>query len=530
MRRVLFIAFALLVVLAGAVAWFVRDADRFKPALAAHLERTTGVRIEIAGDLAWRLMPRPWLAAGGLHATHEGRAWSAERLEVRPDLFSLVRNPGTPKGWRIEEAVVRQLAVEDAGDRVEASRLSVRNIGLGNPAPVEARIVYAREGRQLFETDLAGVLTVEADRFSARDLSFRMPGAAGNCDLQAMPNGKLWPPRAPTENEILPVGIMRAYDWDGRCEIERIEQGGEAIENVVVVLDNKEGGSIVSVDAPEFLGGKAQLEAVVRADVSPMTWDLRPVLLGVDSNRLAAWLRGNSMIAAPVDYGGTIRMSGNTPAALAASVDASTRFATRAGAIDSSAFAVPLVQAAALLDSRATASSLPATLDYESLNGVWAVDGERHRLDLALDSLAAEAEGDYIVLEDRLEFRGVVAPGKSAEQWGLPLGPDLAGVSFYFRCEGSSADPGCRLDVERTLLGVGAAKGSAVVGDLIDTHVPDEYRDAARSFLDSLETGVDAALSKTPQELIEDQVPEQYRGLARSLLDTLDEATDEKDR
>lgn len=528
MRRILIIALAVLVLAAGFVLWFVRDADRFKPALVTQLERATGIEVEVRGDLAWRFMPDLWLTAAGLHAIHEGRAWSVERLAVRPDVFSLIRNPGTPDRWRVDEAVVRDLGLEDERGLIRAPRLIVRNIGLGNPASVAARIVYTPENRQPVEVAVAGTLTVETDRFSARDLSFRMPAAAGRCDLQAMPNGKLWPPLEPVENSILPIGIMRAYDWDGRCGIERIEHQGETIENAVIVLDNKEGGSILSVDAPDFLGGRAQLEVVLRADGPTVAWDLRPVLHGVDSRRLAAWLGGGSLIAAPVDYGGIVRMEGNTPKALAASIDANTSLSAGPGEIDGSAFVAPLAEVSALLDSGNSAMAVPAKLHYESLSGAWIVDGERHRLDLALDSLRLEANGDYLVAEDKLDLRGVIDPGDSIEQWGLRFPPALAGAPFHFRCRGSAADPRCRLDAKRTLLGAGAAEGGAVARELIDVHVPEEYRDAARSLLDSLETQVDAALRKDPEELIGEQVPERYRGMARSLLEKLGETLDEE--
>ena len=486
MRRIPIVALALVAlvaVAAGLVVWFVQDADKFKPALVAQLERVTGVRVQVRGELSWRFTPRLWLGAEELYATHGGRAWSAARLAVRPEFASMVRNPGTPDRWRIGEAVVTDLAVDDAGDLVQVPSLSVRNVGLGNPSALEARIVYVPEGRQPVEASLAGTLILEPGRFSARDFSFRMPGAAGICDLQAMPSGKLWPPPAPVENEILPVGILRAYDWDGRCDIDRIERRGEAVENVVVVVDNKEGGSILSVDAPEFLGGRAQLEVIVQADRSPVTWDVRPAFAGVDSRRLAAWLGGASMIAAPVDYGGNIRMTGNTPAALAASIDADTRFSTGPGEIDGRAMAEPLAEVSRLLNSGGSVTGVPAKVDYENLSGVWIVDAERHSLDLALDSLLLEAEGDYLFREDKLDLRGVIDPGESIERWGLGSAPALAGTPLHFLCRGSAAAPGCRLDVKRTLLGAGAAEGSAVARGLIDEHVPEKYRATARSLL-----------------------------------------------
>ncbi len=525
----LYTALALVLAVAGWLAWFVQDADRFKPALLAELEKGTGIHVEIRGGLAWQFMPTPWLVAEGLHATHLDRAWSAERLAVRPDFVSLVGNPRDPDRWRIEEALVRELEVEGEGGLLRAPRIGVRNVGLGEPSGLEARLVYTAPAREPLEATIDGTLLLETDRYSVRDLSLQMRDATARCDMQAMPNGRLWPPLAPLENSVLPIEFMRAYDLDGRCEIERIEYGGENFENVTVVLDNKEGATVLSVDAPDFLGGAAQLEAIVRVNSLPVTLDLSPVLLEVDSHRLAAWLGSESPIGAPVDFGGAIRMRGNTPAALAASIDADTRFSTGPGEIDGSLLTEPLSEAAELLNPGGKPTAAPAMLNYERLNGAWVVDGERHRLNVALDSLRVEARGDYRVKEDRLKLLGSIDPGDSIEQWGLPLAPALAGVRFHFRCRGSAADPRCRLDAKRTLLGAGAAEGNAVAKELVDRHVPEELRAAAHSLLDSLEAKVDAALRKNPEELIEEQVPEKYQGMARSLLDKLGEALEEKE-
>ena len=528
MRRILFIALALLSVAAAFLVWFVQDPNRFKTALLAYVEDETGVRVEIRGDLAWRFRPHLWLAVERLYAVHDGFSLSLERLSVRPGIGSLVRNPSGPDRWRIEEAVAEGLAIKGARGRIQAPRLSAANIGPGKPAPVEARVVYMRETLEPIGVDVTGTLTVDTGRFSARNLSFRMSNAAGVCDLQAMPNGKLWPPLAPEENGILSVATMRAYDWDGRCDLERIEHGGETIENVTLVLDNKEGGSIVTVDAPEFLGGEAQLDVVIAAGASPVTWDVRPVLVGVDSSRLAAWLGGSGAIAATLDYGGTIRMTGNTPAALAASIEAETRFSTGSGELDGKAFAAPLAKAAALWNGGGPATALPDRLPFESLSGVWTVDGERHKAQLELDGLMLETEGDYALSDDRLSLRGVIVPGNAIERWGLKASPALADAAFHFQCDGSAAAPNCAVDVKRTLLDAGASEGSATARELIDAHVPEEYRAVARTLLDSLEAQVDSALRKDPEDLIEEHVPKKYQGVAQSLLDTLGEALEEE--
>ena len=527
MRRLLLIAFAVLLSLALAAAWFVQDANRFKPAVVAYIERETGLPVEIRGNLEWQLLPRLRLAAEDLYTLHDGRTWLLERLVLRPDVGSVIDNPESPGNWHIAGLDVEGLATEDGRGVVRVERLTLREIGLDSPAPLEARLMVTAGGFPPFEASLAGFLTVAADRVRVRDLSYRMPNASGICNFEAMPNGKLWPPLPRQENAILPLQFMRAYDWDGRCDLEQAAYAGETIENAHVVLDNKEGGSIVTVRAPAFLGGEAQVEMIVRADRSPVTWEVQPVLARVDSARLAVWLGGGSLITALVDYGGTIRMTGNTPAALASSVSGETRLATGAGELDCSRFLAPLAEAATLLDSSRPAPALPAMFDYEKLTGRWIVEGQRHTLDLALDGLKLEARADYPLFADELKLRGVVTLGDSTEQWGLHPGSALAGVPFHFQCAGAVGDPQCGLDARRTLMGAAASRGSEKADDLIEKHVPEEYREAARSLLDALKVNVDKALREDPDQLIEEHVPGKYQGAARSLADLLDNNPDE---
>ena len=264
MRRILLVAFAVLLSLALLATWFIQDANRLKPGLAAYIERETGLPVEIRGNLEWQLLPRIRLAAEDLHGIHDGRTWSLERLVLRPDAGSLIRNLESPGDWRIAGLDVEGLVLEGGRTDIRVSRLTLHGLGLDSPAPLEARVTLMPEGRAPVEVSLAGLLTLSAERVRVRELAYRMPDASGTCNVEAMPNGKLWPPLPKQENAILPLEFMRAWDWDGRCDLTRTAYAGELIENAHVVLDNKEGGSIVRLRAPSFLGGEAQVEMIVR--------------------------------------------------------------------------------------------------------------------------------------------------------------------------------------------------------------------------------------------------------------------------
>ena len=531
MRRLLFIGLAVVLVAAALALWFVQDANRFKSALVALIAAETGVSVQIDGDLSWRLAPVPLLAAEDLHAVHQGRAWSLQRLVLRPDVASLIGAPGTLEKWRLSGLELVDLSVEasESGSVLRVARGRLVDFGPDSLASVEAELVYTPARMAPVEVAMQGLVAVSADRMRVRDLSFRNAHAEGSCNLEVMPYGKLWPPLTPKPEDVLPVSIMRSYDWDGRCDVQRFSTANETIGDAHLVLDNKEGGSIVTVSAPSFLGGEGQLEVVIRADLSPVSWELKPVIAGVESGRLASLLGGSSLVGALVDYGGTVRMRGNTVSELAASLQADTRFATGPGELDSSGLAASLARVHALLGGADDATTaVPEMIAYESLTCDWQVDGASHRLQIALDDLQLQARGEYDLAGDALNMRGVITLGELADRWAPKLSPALSGLPLHFLCSGSIGEPDCRLDARRTLLGAARVRGSSRARDLIDEHVPERYQEAARSLVEQLGVSVDEALRKDPHQLIDEHVPEKYRGMARSLLDQLDSAADER--
>ncbi len=479
MHRLVLIGCAALLAVACWAAWFLWDANRLKPALADTIERETGIPVEIKGSLEWQFIPRLWLAADDLYAVHSGRTWSLERLVLRPDIASLIRNPVALDHWRLEGLALRNLVVADAHHRLRASRLTLRNIGPDNPAALEAEITYTPRARPPIEVSLAGTFAVATDRVRVRNLAFRTPNASGVCNVVAMPNGKPSPPEQRQENAAFPLAIMRTYDWDGRCDFEQVGHAGETIENAYVVFDNKEGGSIVMAHAPAFLGGEAQLEVVVQAAPAATTWQFRPRLSGVNSRALANLLGVNSPVAAALDYQANVRMTGNTPTALLASINAQSRFSTGPGELDSAWLAKPLSEIAGFIRRSDGRPGFPNSLQYQRLDGSWNVEGTAHRADLTLDNLEISVRGDYWIAEDRIDAQAELRFGSGGEHAAFEVGPPLAGMPFRFRCQGAGSDPACELDVADALLGVFGTAADTIVQE----YFPEEQQDSARSLL-----------------------------------------------
>ncbi len=532
MRRVPLAVCALLAAVVGVAVWFVRDANRFKPVLIAQAEQALGMSIDVRGGLEWRLRPGVGLLASDLHVRHQGRAWVIDRLLLRPQWLSIIRNPTTFANWRIVNVDVDGLSVAVGGGNLRAHRLELRDIGLAGPVPFTAKLAYTRNARAPIRIEFDGAVMFAPRRFRASNLIFKLPHGDGICNLEVLVPTSLaevraWPdtqaavaspaasvpglaavsqansasPQAPgtvrpnrqqaaAQPALLPLDIMRGYDWDGHCEIHRLALASEAVETVRIVLDNKEGGSIVSVRAPSFLGGSARLQMVVRAGQTPVVWEVAPHLAGVDSRRLGAAFGVASVIAAPLNLNGAVGMEGNTAAALASSLDADIRFATGAGTIDVDWLAVPLAR---IVESQPQAvAAEPATVyGYQTLTGRWRATGERHRLNISLDGASLALAGSYRMLADQLALRGALTLGDSAKRWGLPLPPGVTALPFHFHCGGALGRPDCRLDAQRTFLGGTVDKARAKADEFINSFVPEDYRERARSLLDSLRSQVE---------------------------------------
>ena len=544
MSRFLLAVFALIAALVGVAVWIGHDANRFKPALVGYMEREIGSPVEIRGDLEWRLRPGLGLMASDIHAVYAGRAWTVERLLLQPELVSMLRNPTTLADWRIARIDIDGLNVAVGAGHLRIRQLALRGPHFASEAAFAVKAEYGKAAQAPVPIELDGVIALSTGRLRVSNTAFRLPSAGGVCDLEIlaaeigppMPMGVASPSQIgrdagvgrqgstsqrpdlrPIASTILPVELMRAYDWDGRCDIHRLSLGAEVVESTQVVLDNKNGGSIVSWRAASFLGGEAQLQMVVRAGQAPVGWEIEPHLSGVDSHRLGLAFGMDSVVSAPLDLSGAIGLAGDSPQDLAPSLDADVRFSTSAGTLNLDWIAAPL----ASIGDRLGAGGEMAELRYEKLTGRWRATGERNRLNIDLDSASLEVEGDYWILKDQLDLIGAVTFSESAQRWGLPLPPGIAALPFHFRCRGALGRPDCRLDPRRTFLGGTVDKGRAKADEFINSFVPEDYRGRARSLLDSLGSRAEDSLRKDPEGLIDNQVPEKYRDAARSLLESL---------
>ncbi|MCZ6657981.1 MAG: hypothetical protein O7C67_11845 [Gammaproteobacteria bacterium] len=494
--RKLFVLVLVIVVAAGAwVVWFIQDANRFKPELLALIEEETGVPVEIRGNLRWRLNPPLLLTAEDIHAEYDGRQWSLARLALHVNLASLIAERKSFDEWQIDDLTLTDLVMLDGNDRLEVAELELSDLGLDTRVPMATKLTYTPAGGTPIPLSLTGDITYHSatEAIDLDDFVFDVPYAQGQCDLELVPSRRTWPPSKSADGALLPLDTLREFNWNGTCDLARVTYQERDFEDVRLALDNSDAKLRVSGHVPAFFGGTADLEINIAADQQPVTWTITPTLDNVDSQQLIDWLDQSLQWAAPIAYGGTFELTGNTTEELASSVTGRTHFDGGQGQLNIAKIKRQLLAIALLLGKSDTIQRWPDVLDYQRFVGDWRIDRQHHTLDFALDNLTVLAEGDYDINQDRLDMLAELTFGDDPALSSLDVNPLLVGLPIPVRCRGTLEDPTCKVDdnVAKRLVAsaLRAKEGSALrtkLDDAIEDKIPEEYRDAARSLLDLL--------------------------------------------
>jgi hypothetical protein len=535
--RIGLIAFVAVLVLSGATLLFLlQDANRFKPRLEALIETQTGVPVRIDGDLQWRLWPPLSLRAEALHAEHEGQTWDIGRLTLNLDLLDLV---SAPDRWEVQSVTVNDAMMRQRGNLLEIARASIVDLAPNRPAALHAVLTYTADGQTSVPVRLDGHVRVDpaTSDLTLSDTRIDTDMVLGTCNAQAAPaaepsaalgkepsaalgeepsaalgeepsaalgeepsaalgeepSATLGKEPSASERSVIPVAALRAFDWSGDCRLDWLLLDERRFEQVDVRFTNTAGQSVVELEAPQFFGGRALAEVAIDAAVEPVRWTITPTLTNVDSVELLAWLDQRLQWAAPLAYGGTLTLEGNTPAALVASLSGETRFDGGQGHINIAKIRTQLLTLAAMFNEGERVERWPEVWQYQRLVGDWRIDRQQHHIDLALDNLIVNGAGDYDPNTQEIDML-LELVFQNDPQWPVfQVHPMLYDLPIPIRCRGALADPTCRLDsgaaqriVAQALAGGEDNALRASLEEKIDTQVPAQYRDAARSLLDLL--------------------------------------------
>lgn len=490
--RNLILGVLLIAVILGATAMYLlQDPNRFKPQLEELIATQTGVPLRIEGDLDWRLWPPVSITAEQLHADYEGQVWQVGRLTLDLDAIAALRNP---EQWRVQSLTVNDATMTQEGSTLNVSQARLDDLAPNRPAPVTADLTYTAEGQNPIPVSLRGDVSVDPDTLGLRlqDTRVETPYTLGTCNVAADPVTNPQPGPEPTEADLIPVDLFRAYSWSGECQLDWVELDDTRFQNVEVDLNNDAGNSAVMARIPEFFGGEAVADVAIDARRTPVRWTITPTLTDVNSGELMNWLDQRLRWAASLAYGGILTFEGNTAEELMQSMSGETRFDGGQGQIDIAKIRGQLLNLATMFNEGERIEKWPEMWQYQSFVGNWRIDRQHHQLEAALDNLSLTAEGDYQPAADDMDMLLTLTFTNNPDLPVFDLNPLLYDLPIPVRCRGSLDDPTCRVDQQVAQRVVAAAlrgEDSELRGKLerkIDEQVPEQYRDAARSLLDAL--------------------------------------------
>ncbi len=496
LRLLLVILLWLILLGGGFVFYWIQDPNRFKPELEELLETRTGARVELGGNLSWRLWPTVSLTAEAVSADYQERSWYAARISADLVITSLLRDP---QRWIVESLTVHHGQMREGDDLLELEEMTVRDLTPGQPAPVQARLVYSPAGEVPLPLDLNGKLTFDplGNRVRAADTHFETAIATGTCNMEVTFRPDLPPPPSEPPSSgleptpVLPLELFRNYDWDGTCTVDRLTLREATFSQLTAKLSNRKALSTLQLRSPDFFDGRADLDATIDASAEPVRWTLVPDLQGVNSQRLLDWLGEDLNWLAPLAYGGTLRLEGNTEAELLASLSGETEFDGGQGTIDIRPVKQQVARLAAMLKEGDRISAWPDDWDYQHFTGDWRIDRQHHQLDLRLDNLTVAAEGDYQPSTEQIDLSAELTFGNDPTYPIFEVDPLLYGLPIPVHCKGPISEPACRLDERSAQRIVASALQSDAPDGLrsklerkIEDEVPAEYQDAARSLLE----------------------------------------------
>jgi len=493
----------LLIIAGVAILWLLKDPNQYKDQIETLIEENAGIKINIEGDLSWRLWPPIVLQAADLTFEDEETKYDLERLSVHANASALL---ASEPDLQIQSLELNGLTMSDKRFEsvTKVVSLSLTDFALNKASPLHVEAITSANTPDAtpFEMDALITYRQDDDALDVTNAQFETAGIVGSCDavvtnLTRSPTSN----HAETSEDLLPLDTFRAQDWDATCTIPSMDAGGLVLANIGITAKNTGGRSNINVNVPEFFDGTAKVDVDINASRHSPRWKVNPDVSGADTQAVMAWLEQNLKWAAPLLFNGEFTMIGNTTNDLISSVSGNAKFDGGTGKIDISAIKesastlASLASAAGasvlpeLQEAIAKVAAWPEELDYSELAGNWKINGSQQEFDFALDNLAINATGIADAITDKLDMRAELTFLDNSELNSFDISPALRGIPIPVRCVGTIEVPDCGLDRSATQkIVAGVLRGSAgdKLQEAIADKVPDEYKDAANDLLKGL--------------------------------------------
>ena len=126
----------ILVVLVAGLGYYLSDKETLKEELSAQLSIASGYQVEILGDLNWQVLPKLGLAAVNIKLRDGETQIHVSKLRVGLSLSELTKSP---EKWRLDDLILDEVRIKDAGFRVQ--EFAMQGFALGQATPFQAQML-----------------------------------------------------------------------------------------------------------------------------------------------------------------------------------------------------------------------------------------------------------------------------------------------------------------------------------------------------------------------------------------------------
>ena len=140
-KRIFITLILILVVLVAGLGYYLSDKETLKEELSAQLSIASGYQVEILGDLNWQVLPKLGLAAVNIKLRDGETQIHVSKLRVGLSLSELTKSP---EKWRLDDLILDEVRIKDAGFRVQ--EFAMQGFALGQATPFQAQMLTLQAG------------------------------------------------------------------------------------------------------------------------------------------------------------------------------------------------------------------------------------------------------------------------------------------------------------------------------------------------------------------------------------------------
>ena len=140
-KRFFIALFLILVVMATGLGYYLSDKETLKEELSAQLSVASSYQVEILGDLNWQILPKLGLAAVNIKLRDGEIQIHVSKLRVGLSLSELTKSP---EKWRLDDLILDEVRIKDAGFRVQ--EFAMQGFALGQATPFQAQMLMLQAG------------------------------------------------------------------------------------------------------------------------------------------------------------------------------------------------------------------------------------------------------------------------------------------------------------------------------------------------------------------------------------------------